>query len=288
MPFQRWRHESVRTALRIRAFAILLISACILSGVPVAAAQVAVRYQAGLLHGFLVLSTLDGTHIAEGDLTQVPHGDRITSRMTFHFKDGSEQEETTVFSQRGYFRLIRYHLVQKGPTFPQAMEVSIAASTGQVTVQYTDHDGKQKVANEHLKLPPDLANGLVPTLLENIRSDAAQIEFPMVVAAPKPRIVKLVISTQGTEPFTLAGSGREAIHYLVKIDVGGVAGVVAPIVGKQPPDTHIWIFAGEAPVFVKSESLSYMGGPIWRTEQVAPVWPRSAASDSKGGAGEKH
>jgi hypothetical protein len=274
--------------MRTKPFSILLISACILSGVPLTASPVAVRYKLGLLHGFLLLSTLDGTPLAEGDLTQVPHGDRITSRLTFHFKDGSQQEETTVFSQRDYFRLISYHLVQKGPAFPHPTDVSIAASTGQVTVQYTDNDGKQKVANEHLTLPPDLANGFVPTLLENIRPDAPQIEIPMVVATPKPRIVKLVITAQGTEPFSLAGSGREATHYVVKVDVGGVAGAVAPIIGKQPPDTHIWILGGEAPVFVKSEILSYMGGPMWRIEQVAPVWPRSAASDSKGGAAEKH
>jgi hypothetical protein len=275
--------------MRIKAFAILLICVCILYyGVPLAASPVAVRYKVGLLHGFLVLSTLDGTPLAEGDLTQVPHGDRITSRLTFHFKDGSQQEETTVFSQRDYFRLISYHLVQKGPAFPHPTDISIAAATGQVTVQYTDNDGKPKVANEHLTLPPDLANGLVPTLLENLRPDAPQIEFPMVVATPKPRIVKLVITAQGTDPFSLAGSGREATHYVVKIDIGGVAGKVAPIIGKQPPDTHIWILGGEAPVFVKSEILSYMGGPMWRIEQVAPVWPRSAASDSKGGAAEKH
>jgi hypothetical protein len=288
MTYLRGRHESVRTSLLTKAFVILLICVGILYGAPLRAAPVAVRYKLGLLHGLLVLSTLDGTPIAEGDLTQVPHGDRITSRMTFHFKDGSLQDETTVFSQGGNFRLISYHLVQKGPSFPHPVDVSIAASTGHVTVQYTDNDGKQKVADEHLKLPPDLANGLVPTLLENTRPDTPQIELPMVVATPKPRIVKLVISPQGNEPFTLAGSGREAIHYLVKIDLGGIAAAVAPIIGKQPPDMHIWILGGDAPVFVKSESLSYSGGPIWRTEQVAPVWPRSVASDAKGGSGEKH
>jgi hypothetical protein len=274
--------------MRTKPLAILLICVCILSGVRLTASPVAVRYKLGLLHGFLLLSTLDGTPLAEGDLTQVPHGDRITSRLTFHFKDGSLQEETTVFSQRDYFRLISYHLVQKGPAFPHPMDVSIAASTGQVTVQYTDSDGKPKVANEHLTLPPDLANGLVPTLLGNLRPDAPQIEFPMVVATPKPRIVKLVITVPGTDPFSLAGSGREATHYVVKIDVGGVAGAVAPIIGKQPPDAHIWILGGEAPVFVKSEMQSYQGGPIWRIEQVAPVWPKSAASDSKGGSEGKH
>jgi hypothetical protein len=245
------------------------------------ASPVAVRYKEGLIHGFLVLSALDGNPIAEGDLTQIVRGDRVTSQLVFHFKDGSRQEETTVFSQRGNFRLISYHLVQKGPAFKNATEVTVTASTGQVTVCYTDDDGKEKVEDAHLKLPPDLANGLVPTLLKNLPSGATQAQFSMLVAAPKPRVVKLMITAEGTEPFSLVGSGREAIHYVVKVDIGGIAGVVAPILGKQPPDSGIWILGGEAPAFVKSETLSYMGGPMWRVELVSPVWPRTTTSDAK-------
>jgi hypothetical protein len=267
--------------LRSRALSILLISACLLAGVAVSASPVAVRYKAGLLHGFLLLSTLDGTPIAEGDLTQVPQGNQITSRLTYHFKDGSRLEETVVFSQRGNFRLIRYHLVQKGPAFKQAAEVSIVAATGQVTVQYTDDDGKEKTATEHMKLPPDLANGLVPTLLTNLEPNAPPLEVSMVVATPKPRLVKIAIGNAGKDVFSLAGSTREILHYAIKVELGGVAGVVAPWLGKQPPDSHVWILGGESPTFVKSETLSYMGGPMWRTELEVPDWPRAVTSVSK-------
>ena len=250
-------------------FSSLLIAICLLSSALVSAAPVAVRYKEGLLHGFLVLSTLDGTPIAEGDLTQVPHGNKITSHLIYHFKDGSRQEETAIFSQRGNFRLISYHLVQKGPAFKQATDVSIVTSTGQVTIQYTDDDGKEKTASERMKLPPDLANGMVLILLKNLKPDAPPLEVSMVVATPKPRLVKLAISNQGKDPFSLAGSSREALHYAIKVEIGGVAGLVAPLLGKQPPDSHIWMLGGEAPTFVKSETLSYMGGPMWRTELVA-------------------
>jgi hypothetical protein len=274
--------------VRSKFFAITLISVCFLCGVSMSASPVEVRYKEGLIHGFLVLSTLDGNPIAEGDLTQVVRGDRVTSQLVFRFKDGSRQEETTLFSQRGNFRLISYHLVQKGPAFKNATEVTVTASTGQVTVRYTDDDGKEKVENAHLKLPPDLANGLVPTLLKNLPPGATQAEFSMLVAAPKPRVVKLVITAGGTEPFSLVGSGREAIHYVVKVDIGGIAGVVAPILGKQPPDSHVWILGGEAPAFVKSETLSYMGGPMWLVELVSPVWPRTTTSDAKKEDAVKH
>ena len=58
--------------------------------------------------------------------------------------------------------------MQKGPAFQHPTEVTIIASTGQVTVRYTDDDGKEKTVNERMKLPPDLANGLVLTLLKNL------------------------------------------------------------------------------------------------------------------------
>jgi hypothetical protein len=272
---------------RLKVSAILLIAAFAFSSARISASPVGVRYREGLLHGFLMLSTLDGTPIAQGDLTQLPHGNQITSKLTYHFKDGSRQEETTVFAQRGNFRLISYHLVQKGPAFHNATEVSITASTGQVTVQYTDDDGKEKVENERLKLPPDLANGLVLTLLKNLAPDAPPLEVSMVVATPKPRLVKLAISSRPKDPFSLASSPREALHYGIKVEIGGIAGLVAPWLGKQPPDSHVWILGGDAPTFVKSETLSYMGGPMWRTELVAPVWPKSENRESKGEDSEK-
>jgi hypothetical protein len=272
----------------VRLVAILLVSACFLGGASVPPSPIAVRHKEGSVHGFLLLSNLDGTALAEGDVAQVPDGDRITNRLTYQFKDGSRQEETTIFSQRESFRLISYHLAQKGPAFPHPIDLSIATSTGQVMVQYTDGDGKGKTAAERLKLPPDLANGLVPTLLKNIRPDTPLTEVSMVVATPKPRLVKLAITGQGSDAFSVAGSRREALHYIVKIEIGSIAGLLAPLLGKEPPDTHVWILGGEAPAFVKSEGASFLGGPIWRTELASPVWPRAAASDSKDDGSQKH
>jgi hypothetical protein len=125
-----------------------------------------------------------------------------------------------------------------------------------------------------MNLPLDLANGILITLLKNVRRDALPPSVSFVVATPKPRLVKLTITVAGTEPFLIAGSARRATRYVLKVDIGGVAGVVAPLVGKQPPDLHVWILEGEAPAFVRSQAPMFMGGPIWRTELVSPVWLR--------------
>lgn len=272
--------------MRARSIATLLFFVGWLSIGIGSAAPVAVRYKEGLTHGFLVLSTLDGKPIAEGDLTEVVHGQRVSSRLLYRFKDGSRQEETLIFSQSRYFRLISYHLVQKGPTFERPTELTVNCKTGQVTVQSSDKDGKEKVATEHMKLPPDLANGLVLTLTKNLGPESPPVEVSMIVATPKPRLVKLAIHSQAKDPYSIAGSRREALHYVIKVEIGGIAGALAPLLGKQPPDGHVWITSDEAPTFVKSESISFLGGPVWRTELISPVWPKAA--EEKDGGAAKH
>ena len=89
----------------------------------------------GVSHGFLVLRTLDGKPIADGESTQVAQGDRVTNRMWFRFTDGSIYDETTVFSQRGTFKLLSDHVLQKGPAFRRPLETTIDANSGQVTVR---------------------------------------------------------------------------------------------------------------------------------------------------------
>jgi hypothetical protein len=239
------------------------------------APTVPVRHPEGLVHGFLTLKTLEGTALADGDLIQNVRGDRVTSRLVFHFKDGSLQDETVVYSQGQRFKLISDHLVQKGPAFPKPLEMSIDVAKGRVTVKYTD-DGKEKVEDEQLDLPADLANGLILTLLKNVVPGAVPEKISFVAATPKPRLVKLEISVAGQDAFKTGGTSRKATHYVLKVDIGGISGLLAPIVGKQPPDSHVWILGGEAPAFVKAEQPMYLGAPLWRIELASPVWPRTA------------
>jgi hypothetical protein len=157
--------------------------------------------------------------------------------------------------------------VQKGPAFQHPIEVSIDGSTGQVTVRSTDDDGKEKVATERLVLPPDVANGLVLTLLKNIRSDAPQMMVAMVAPTPKPRLVKLVISPQGEEAFSVGGSSRKAMHYVVKVEVGGATGLVASLLANNP-QTPTSGFSAERPPPLSNQRARFtlaapFGGSSW-------------------------
>ena len=259
----------------VRLFVALLACVTVLATTRLAGEPVAVRNTEGLVHGFLALRTLDGKTVADGDLIQVARGGRVTSRLIFRFKDGSVRDETAVFSQDRHFRLLSNHLVQKGPAFSQPLEMTIDCASGRVTVRYTDKDGSPKVEEEQMELPPDLTNGMTLTVLKNVKPGALPESLSMVVPTPKPRLVKLALSVAGEERFVTSQTPRKATHYVVKVEIGGLAGVIAPLLGKQPPDSHVWILGGEAPAFVKSEGPMFLGGPIWRIELVSPVWPQT-------------
>jgi hypothetical protein len=171
-------------------------------------------------------------------------------------------------------------LLSVGPSFPHPMDLSIDVRSGQVTVRSPGKDGKEEVKSEHLDLTPDLVNGLILSIATNLRPDTPETKVPMVVAMPKPRLVKVAISPQGKEPFSLAGSPRKAMRFTLKIELGGVAGVIAPLIGKTPPEIQIWIIGGMAPAFVKEEGPLYEGGPVWTIQLTSPVWPDLPRSGS--------
>ena len=246
-----------------------MLAVIFVAAIPLDADPVAVRSAQGTFHGFLVLKTLEGSTLAIGDLVQVAHGDRITSRLTFHFRDGSLDDETTVYSQRKVFQLISDHHVQRGPSFPKPLDMFIDAASGEIT----SHDKDGKVTQDHLDLAPDICNGLNLPLLLNLDPSASPIRLPMAAPSSKPRLIHVVIAAQGEDPVSIGAIRRKATNYRIKIDLGGIPGVVAPIVGKQPSDMHAWILGGEAPAFVKEEGQFYEGGPVWQIEPISPVFP---------------
>lgn len=250
-----------------RASSLLLGAA--LFGANLRADPVPVRHPQGSAHGFLALRTLEGTRIAAGDVTQVVHGDRVTSRLIFRFRDGSIDDDTTVFSQRGTFRLISDHHIQRGPSFPRPMDILIDALTGEITSRAKNG----RVRRDHIDLPVDVSNGLPPNLLLNLLPSDPETKLSFVAPTEKPRLIHLSIKPVGEVLFSIGGSKRKAIDYVIHVELGGLTGVIAPIVGKQPEDYHIWILGGTSPAFIREEGQLYEGGPVWRVEQISPEFP---------------
>jgi hypothetical protein len=257
-----------------RALGCLVMCLGVFGAGPLGAQPLAVRHSEGVTHGFMLLRTLENETLAVGDVIQNSNGDRVTSQVIFHFKDGSVHDERVSYSQKHRFRMLEYRLSQKGPSFKTQTELVINGTSGEVTVHSWDEKGKEKVESSHEKLPADLANGMIPILTKNLPADGSAPTLSLLVATPKPRLTKLEINREGEDTFGVDGSSRKATKYVVKISIRGMAGIVAPLIGKEPPDIRVWVLEGEAPTFLKSEGPLYEGGPVWRIELISPEWAK--------------
>src|SRR4051794_9592020 len=76
-----------------------LLSTILIQPGSLSAESIPVRYPEGTVHGFLALRTLEGKLLAAGNLTEVIQGNQVVSRLVFRFRDGSVDEDTTIFSQ---------------------------------------------------------------------------------------------------------------------------------------------------------------------------------------------
>jgi hypothetical protein len=233
--------------------------------------NVKVRYRVGTMRGFLALRDQKGKLVASGELSQVPRGNIITINTSFHFLDGSLYEETTVYSQRLTFRLISDHLVQKGPTFPNPCEMKIDMRSQTVSMLVPSKDGKPGKP-EHMNLPPDLSNGLLFNLIQNLPNDGPKVTVSYLAPTSKPRLLRYAISLQQEGTVAVAGRSVKTSEWNVKAELGGVAGVVAPIVGKQPPDMHVWMAEDGLPTILRIDAALYEGGPVWSIQLANPVW----------------
>lgn len=252
----------------IRPFLAALASILALSTSPLFANQIPVRHMEGVTFGFLVMRDLDGHAVAYGTIKQVvkPGDPVLTDDVQFEFKDGSYYRDITKFTQRGTFRLISDHAVQKGPSFKQHSESWIEARSGKITVRDLD---KGKQTTKQMALPTDVSNGLLFILVKNM-DPSAETTVSMVAASEKPRVVKLIFTPAPEKTVKVGILEFKAQHYVMKVKIEGVAGKVAPLVGKQPPDSHFWVIKSESPTFAEFEGPLSADSPVWRIELAAP------------------
>jgi hypothetical protein len=266
----------------MRTTFILLCCGAFFLATGVFATQVAVHYQEGVSHGYLTLREPGGRLIADGENSQIASGDTVRSHLIFRFKDGSLYDDTTAFTERGAFRLISDHAIQKGPSFKSQLESYIDTRTGEVSVKYLDKR-KTKYIRRKMKLPPDVSNGLLEIIVKNIApSPATTVSY--LAFTPQPRLVKLAFIREGEQKFYTDSIAHEAIHYVMKVEIGGLTGIVASVLRKIPPDTQFWMLNGDPPSFAGSQGPLYGDGPVWRIDLVSPTRPADASRESASAA----
>ena len=232
-------------------------------------APVAVRFPEGAIHGFLQLQDGRGVRIASGDLLQLPAGRSIESTMTFRFADRSYFEESVTFTQQRVFALQKYHLVQRGRSFARDLDATLW-SDGHYVVKSTSHDDGEVTRDAgQLDLPHDVSNGLVVTLAKNLRvGDTATVH--LVAFTPKPQLVELRLSFEGTDSILVGDRHEPLARFLVKPHLSALKGFFAKLLGKLPADSRIWVLQDRVPAFIRFEGPLY-DGAVWRLVLAAPV-----------------
>jgi hypothetical protein len=130
--------------------------------------------------------------------------------------------------------------------------------------------GSHRYREDHLDLPSDVSNGLPPNLLLDFRSSTPETKLSFVAPTAKPRLISVSLKPAGEVPFSIGGTWRKAIDYVLHVELGGLTGVIAPMIGKQPPDYHIWILEGAAPAFIREEVSSTREDPSGASNKSAP------------------
>lgn len=238
------------------------------------AAPVPVRFQEGKTHGFLLVRSLEGNVIGQGELTQmVKAGDLVESQLVFTFQDGSLHDEKVAYSQSGVLTLISYHLVQRGPFFPEQMDVFMDRGAGIYKVRSTNRkDGKEVVREGAVDLPKDAYNGMVVTTLLNLPTGAGETVH-ILTFRPEPEIINLRLVPKGEGTVRIGNLSRRAWKYEFKPDIGLIRTWLGRIMGNLPDDFHYhcWILTETVPSFIQFEGPLQLLGSIVRVELVSPA-----------------
>jgi hypothetical protein len=257
----------------MRLKTLLAVTSMLVWSASLHAAPVKVRLPEGNARGFLVLRSLEGAAIAHGELRQKLAGAAIESVLALSFKDGSVREEVATFTQKEFFRLEAYRLVQRGPSFPK-QEISFDRKSGHYTaVTQENNEDEEKSASGPLEMPADLYNGMALFLLKNL-PPGARASVQLAAFTPKSRLIKMELGAEGEERASVGGQAKKVTRYLVNLEVGGLTGALASLVGKEPPDLRYWLVAGEVPAFVRFQGAMFLNGPVWRLEMATVEWPK--------------
>ena len=204
--------------------------------------------------------------IAHGEFSQVVQGDEVTMRLTYHFVDGSIDDETTTYRQQDTFRLVRNHHIEQGPFFVKPVDFTVEAATGIATSRTTDKNDKIHVESEHIDLPDDLANGFVGTLLLNAPPHTTPFRVGMLAPINSGRLIRLLISPEGEQPFHTTGQTLKATVFRIHPELGGIVGLIARLIGLQPKDVMVWVSEGEEPAVVRIVGQLGGYGPVVSSE----------------------
>jgi hypothetical protein len=79
-------------------------------------------------------------------------------------------------------------------------------------------------------------------------------------------LIRILISPAGEQPYHTTGQTLKATVFRIHPELGGIVGVIAPLIGLQPKDVMVWILEGEEPAVVRIVGQLGGYGPVVSSE----------------------
>lgn len=262
-----------RRARRRAVACAIALGLALLDAHAVGAAPVTMRYPEGPARGFLAVFE-PGTHheLAQGELIQRLERRVVVSRLVIHFADGSLYDETVRFAQKPVFRVLSYALTEKGTAFPDETSVQFDRS-GRYDAMLRARGEPAKHASGTTTIPEDVSNGLTSVLLKNL-PPGASAHAHLLTFRPEPLLLDVDLAPEGSDPFWVGDDATPATRFLVKPTVPGVKGLLASMLGREPPEVRMWIAPPPAPGLVRFQGALSAGGPPFLIELSGPRWKK--------------
>jgi hypothetical protein len=237
-----------------------------------AAKAVTVSFAEGAAHGYLVVQDGSGESIGHGEVLQTVRRNLVESRLVFRFKDGSRFDEKTTFSQRRVFTLQKYRLIQRGPSFPEELDIRMDRKSGRYRVRSrAGPDQSEVVTAGRLDMPSDAYNGLIGTLLRNLPSGKSAT-VRIVAFTPEPNLIALDLRPEAKEPVQVGDLLKTATRWVREPRIHGVVHFFGKVLGQLPDKFRyrFWIIHDGIPAFARFEGPLHLMGPVWRIEVLSP------------------
>jgi hypothetical protein len=126
--------------------------------------------------------------------------------------------------------LMRYRLVQRGPSFPARLDLSIDRGTGDYTGRSKTRAQEQdEVSAGQTDLPKDVYNDMLITVSKNLQSGSGTVSI--LAFAPSPQVIKVRLLAIDKKP----GEGSsQATQYVFKPQIGMVQELLGKATGRLP------------------------------------------------------
>jgi hypothetical protein len=168
--------------------------------------------------------------------------------------------------------LITYRLVQRGPSFPEQLDVTIDRGSAQYTVRsQRGTQGKENVQSGQFDLPKDVYNGMLIMVAENLPK-GADATVSVLAFTPAPKVVPVLLHAREEQSIQIGDRSGKATQFVFTPQLGMIQEWLGKVTGKLPPEFHYdcWMMVEGIPSFVQYEGPLQLLAPILRIELGSP------------------